>query len=218
MVDQRCIDFWDSVFSQEDSSVPIDGRTGYDALDDAIAWLSGGSRRILDFGCGNGTMLFICARIGTTDHVGIDLSREAILCAQRKAAKMKIGSFLFHQGGVEALSPFSEASFDAIILSNILDNLYPEDAMLLLDECTRILKTGGKVFVKLNPYLSQEQISEWKIKTIVGNLLDDGLLLWNNSTEQWREILTGHFVIEREGEVYYPEHEQTNRLFCLLKP
>ncbi len=135
-----------------------------------------------------------------------------------KNSENGIGSFLFHQGGVEALSPFSEASFDAIILSNILDNLYPEDAMLLLDECARILKTGGKVLVKLNSYLSQEQISEWKIKTIAGNLLDDGLLLWNNSTEHWREILTGHFVIEREGEVYYKEHEQTNRLFYLLKP
>jgi len=50
-----------------------------------------------------------------------------------------------------------------------------------------------------------------------GNLLDDGLLLWNNTTEAWRKILERYFRIERYEEIYYPEHEQTNRLFLVGK-
>ncbi|MEN6636490.1 MAG: class I SAM-dependent methyltransferase [Clostridiaceae bacterium] len=182
-----------------------------------IDWLCDGTSRVLDFGCGNGTLLFLCALRGTTNHLGIDLSQEAILCAKRKAERMSRGMFSFWQGGVEQLSKIADASFDAIILSNIIDNLYPEDANLLVDECARILQGSGKVLVKLNPHLSKEQIADWSIKEISGNLLDDGLLLWNNTTEEWRDFFSSRFNILRENEVYYPEHDQTNRLFYLIK-
>jgi len=129
---------------------------------------------------------------------------------------MPCGEFEFQQGGLESLVDIPDATFDAAILSNVIDNLYPEDAMLLLCACSRILKENGKMLVKLNSCLTQKQIVEWNIQTISGNLVDDGLLLWNNTTEQWREILNVHFEIYLEGEIYYPEHEQTNRLFCLI--
>ena len=214
---QRCITFWDQVFSEESDELPKEATIGNDTLDQALIWLCEGANRVLDFGCGNGGLLFLCALRGTSDHFGIDLSQEAICCAKRKAERMRCGTFSFQQGGVEQLSMIANASFDAIILSNIIDNLYPEDANLLVDECARILKVSGKVIVKLNPYLSKEQIAEWNIKEISGNLLDDGLLLWNNTTEEWRDFFSSRFTIFREGEVYYPEHEQTNRLFFLIK-
>lgn len=214
---QKCIAFWDEVFSEEDSGVPNAAASGNEVLDEAIKWLCSGTNRVLDFGCGNGVMLFLCAQNGTRDHVGIDLSQKAILCAGRKAGHMAIGDFQFEQGGVESLKNYPDASFDAVILSNIVDNLFPEDALLLLCESARVLKTGGKVLVKLNPYLTQEQIAAWDIKTISGNLLDDGLLLLNITTEEWRDLFTPYFTIYREVEIYYPEYEQTNRLFYLVK-
>lgn len=214
---QKCIAFWDEVFSKEDSGVPNAAASGNDVLDEAIKWLCSGTNRVLDFGCGSGVMLFLCAHNGTRDHVGIDLSQKAIHCAVQKAEHMAIGDFQFEQGGVESLKNQPDASFDAVILSNIVDNLFPEDALLLLNESARVLKAGGKALVKLNPYLAQEQIAAWDIKTISGNLLDDGLLLWNNTTEEWRVLFTPYFTIYREAEIYYPEHEQTNRLFYLVK-
>ena len=130
---------------------------------------------------------------------------------------MPVGQYSFLQGGVLQLSNYEDASFDAILLSNILDNLYPDDAMLLISESARLLKPNGKALVKLNPHLSQEQIQQWGIKILHDDLLDDGLLLWNQTTEQWRNIFQQHFTVYHEGEVYYPEHEQTNRLFQLTK-
>ncbi len=58
---QKCIAFWDEVFSKEDSGVPNAAASGNDVLDKAIEWLCNGTNRVLDFGCGNGVMLFLCA-------------------------------------------------------------------------------------------------------------------------------------------------------------
>jgi len=214
---RRCIDHWDAVFAGEDGAVPASSETGNSALDGAIRWLCADSVSVLDFGCGNGALLFLCALNGTREHLGIDLSKEAIRCACRNAAHMRCGDFEFRQGGVGELTSVPDAAYDAVILSNIVDNLYPEDAMLLIRASARVLRCGGKALVKLNPYLTPEQIADWNIRPISGDLLDDGLLLWNNTTQQWREILRAHFSIASEGEVYYPEHDQTNRLFYLLK-
>ncbi len=214
---QRCIAFWDNVFSEESDTIPSEASSGNEAFDDAISWLVKDSERVIDFGCGNGIMLFYCALNGTKVHCGIDLSEQAILTARKKAANMMFGAFEFRQGGLETLVDFPDALFDAVILSNIIDNLYPEDAMMLLLACARILNKNGKLLVKLNTFIKQEQIAEWDIKTISGNLLDDGLLLWNQTTDQWRAIFQEHFIIVNESEIYYPEHNQTNRIFYLIK-
>jgi cyclopropane fatty-acyl-phospholipid synthase-like methyltransferase len=214
---QRCIVFWDSIFSEQDDTVPNGLSSGNAVLDDAIGWLAKDSKRILDFGCGNGALLFYAAQYGAKSHLGIDLSEQAVAIARKKATNMPCGTFEFRQGGVDALSEVADVTYDAVMLSNIVDNLYPEDALLLLHECARILKETGKVLVKLNPYLTQEQIVAWKIKTISDNLLDDGLLLWNQTTEQWHDFFRTCFVVSHECEIYYPEQEQTNRIFYLTK-
>ena len=80
-----------------------------------------------------------------------------------------------------------------------------------------MLKRGGKLLVKLNPFLSEKQIKEWNIKTIEGNLLDDGLLLWNNTDAEWERLFKEKFSTVAKKEVYYKEAEQTNRMYLLLK-
>lgn len=214
---RRCMDHWDAVFSDCSQDVPSSPRTGNDSLDEAIAWLCEGSKRVFDFGCASGTLLFYCALNGTSEHTGVDFSIPAITCARIRASKMPAGTFAFSHGSLEQVAKFKDSSFDGMILSNILDNLYPDDAVALLRESARVLKHGGKVLLKLNPYLTQEQIRDWNIRIISGDLLDDGLLLWNTTTAKWRDLLSPLFEIEREGEVFYPEHDQTNRLFLLRK-
>jgi SAM-dependent methyltransferase len=212
----RCIEQWDEIYSTEASdSAPKTPDSGNAAFDTGVRWLAESSTNALDFGCGNGSLLFFCALLGTKNHIGIDLSSAAIASAVRRSGKMQTGAFDFRQGGVERLSELETGSQDVVVLSNILDNLYPEDAETLLRECARLLKSDGKALIKLNPYLTEQQIKDWEIKVIEGSLLDDGLLLWNNKTEQWRTMLGRFFVIERFEEIYYPEHEQTNRMFFI---
>lgn len=133
----------------------------------------------------NGTLLFKCALRGTENHRGIDISKEAILVAKEIQIEGKTGNFDFTVGEVEALSTISDSSFDAIILSNVIDNLIPSDAIKVLSESKRILRKQGKILIKLNPYITEEQILEWDIKIIEDNFLDDGLFLWNQTSEEW---------------------------------
>lgn len=213
----KCVEQWNNIFSKEILKVPISQSSGNETLDKGIAWVCDSTKSILDFGCGNGTMLFLCALNGTKYNIGIDLSEKAIQSAKARACGMNEGNYHFIQGSVEALEEMADSSVDAIILSNILDNLYPEDTEVLLKEVQRILRDNGKVLIKLNSYITPEQIIEWDIKVIKDNLLDDGLILLNNTTEEWEYVFRKTFNIINYNEIYYPKFEQTNRMFCLTK-
>ncbi len=213
----KCIGFWNEVFAREVPVFPKAAKTGIEEFDAGIAWLADGSESVVDFGCGNGTLLFICRNLGTKTHIGIDLSEQAIKSAVERSRAVQNENFSFINGGTEQLKRIADNSVDAAILSNILDNLYPDDAVSALDEIHRLLKSGGKLLVKLNPFLSEKQIKEWNIKTIEGNLLDDGLLLWNNTDAEWERLFKEKFSTVAKKEVYYKEAEQTNRMYLLLK-
>ena len=213
----KCIGFWNEVFAREVPVFPKAAKTGIEEFDAGIAWLADGSESVVDFGCGNGTLLFICRNLGTKTHIGIDLSEQAIKSAVERSRAVQNENFSFINGGTEQLKRIADNSVDAAILSNILDNLYPDDAVSALDEIHRLLKSGGKLLVKLNPFLSEKQIKEWNIKNIEGNLLDDGLLLWNNTDAEWERLFKEKFSTVAKKEIYYKEAEQINRMYLLLK-
>lgn len=213
----KCVNEWNNIFSKEIPNVPTKSTSGNETLDKGIRWICNGTEKILDFGCGNGTMLFLCAINGTKLNIGIDLSEKAIEVAEKRAEQMTQGEFDFSQGGIDKLKNIDDSEIDAVILSNIIDNLYPDDAEVLMNEVERVLKENGKVLVKVNPYVTTEQISEWNIKVVKDNLLDDGLILWNNTTDEWIKFFERKFDIRQYEEIYYPEYEQYNRMFWLVK-
>lgn len=194
---------------------PVDVELSPIELNDALNWLIGGSSAIVDFGCGSGALAFLCALRGVNEVLGIDLAEEGIRIAQGCAKY--VPQCHFTHGSIEILRTIPEHYFDGVILSNILDNMRPADAMTALAESIRILKPGGKVLVKLNPYLSQEQIEKWNIAVIEGDLLDDGLLLWNKDDFFWQVLLQRSFSKVCRKDVYYPEYDKTERLFCCVK-
>lgn len=213
----RVIQTWDEIFQKDELAVPSKKESRNAVFDAGLKWLTEGSDRVLDFGCGNGIILLWCSLYGTKKHIGIDLSKQAIQNAELRSRKMNGGEFQFLWGSIEEVQKLAPNSMDAVVLSNILDNLYPEDALCLLEEVKRVLVPGGKVLVKLNPHLTAEQIKSWNIKVIEGNLLDDGMILWNNTEEEWRRILGKYFTVVKYDELYYEEYEQTNRMYRLVK-
>lgn len=213
---KKCEAFWDEIFSKELIGLPGKS-TGNADFDHGINWACKTAETVVDFGCGNGTLLCICAMNGTKIHFGIDLSFEAVKNARKRAEEMPCGEFVFMQGDVLKLMCVGSRFADTVILSNIIDNLYPDDAEDLLNEAHRILKPGGKLLVKLNPFITEKQIEEWGIRRIKANLLDDGLILLNNTTEQWKSFFERLFLVEEYHEIYFPEHDQINRMFMLLK-
>lgn len=196
---------------------PSGGNLGSQALNEAVDWLCQGSRSILDFGCGSGGMLVCCWFRGVRKLTGIDLASEGIACASRYAAFLPEAECDFQCGSIDKLTAFSDECFDGLILSNILDNLRPEDAVTALREAARTLKRGGKALVKLNPVITPEQIKAWNMRLIGEDLLDDGLLLWNRDDAHWRQLLSGYFSDIQQRDVYFEEADMHNRLFLCVK-
>lgn len=208
---------WNEILKNDNLTIPEGKDSGNEDMNNSLAWLTENASSIIDFGCASGSMLFLCSRYGTTSHIGIDLSPQGIANARTRAKQMPGQQFTFICGGVDALLSIESASMDAGILSNIIDNLYPDDAHSVLREMKRILKPNGKLLVKVNSYLTPAQIEEYGITPIEGNLLDDGLYLWNNPTEEWDKILSSYFCIKYYQNIYYEEHNQYNRLYQLIR-
>ncbi len=215
---EKSIDAWNNIFSEESAAFPKMRTTGNPGFDEGLEWLTENASTVLDFGCGNGIVLFLCSLYGTKSHIGIDLSPRAIQSAENGTKLAPQGDFRFVCGSLEALQRVEDGSADAVVLSNIIDNLYPEDAATVLTEIKRILKKKGRILLKLNPYLTAEQIKAWNIRVISGNLLDDGMILWNQTTEEWNGFLSARFQIVHYEDVYYEEHDQYNRLYFLINP
>lgn len=213
----RCIRQFDEIFAAEAANVPSVASTGNAALDEALDWLTEGAQSALDFGCGNGIALFLCALRGTRRHLGIDLSRKGIESALLRAEKMPCGEYAFAVGGVETLEKIADRSFDSMLMMNILDNLYPDDAQALLRHAARVLKPGGRALIKLNPYRTEKQIREWNLRVIEGNLFDDGMLLWNNTDDAWRRIIGETLRVVEKREVYFPEYQLQERMFLAIR-
>ncbi len=213
----NCIAQWNDIFSNANSKIPGNSNSGNEILNEGIQWVCEGTHTILDFGCGDGTMLFLCAYHGTDNHIGIDLSEIAIQKAKERANQMLHGKYSFMHGSLELLKKIEDASVDAVILSNIIDNLYPDDAETLLKEIHRILREKGKVLIKMNPYLTSEEIIECEIDVIKDDLLDDGMILLNRTNETWTQIFQQKFNVTNYKEIVFPEYEQTNRMFYLIK-
>lgn len=212
----KIIHRWDSIFQKESLHEPRRQGSGNGDFDKSLLWLTEHASSVIDFGCASGNLLFQCGRCGTVDHIGIDLSAQAIANARAKAEAEQGRQFRFICGGAGALQSVEPSSVDAAILSNILDNLYPDDVHNVLAQIKRILRPGGRLLVKLNGYLTPEEIGESGIRVVEGNLLDDGMLLWNNSTGEWDRILGAYFDMERFETICYKEYGLVNRLYRLV--
>jgi SAM-dependent methyltransferase len=99
---------------------------------------------VLDLGCGAGFDACVAAfTVGPTGRVvGVDLSPEMLVVAERGRAASGLANVEFRQADVEAL-PFSDATFD-VALSNGVLNLIP-DKPAALREVFRVLKPGGRL-------------------------------------------------------------------------
>jgi ubiquinone/menaquinone biosynthesis C-methylase UbiE len=98
--------------------------------------------RVLDLSCGTGfPALELAGRIGPGGRVaGVDPWRSALARARTKAAQNRLPNAGFAAGVAERL-PFPDASFDAVVSNNGLNNV--ADQALALAECRPVLRRGG---------------------------------------------------------------------------
>ncbi|MEX0762706.1 MAG: methyltransferase domain-containing protein [Dehalococcoidia bacterium] len=102
--------------------------------------------RVLDFGCGPGTITVgLAEAVAPGEVVGIDISDDVISQAREHASSKGVTNVSFTAGNVYDL-PYEEASMDAAYAHQVLQHLArPAEA---LSEIRRLLKPGGFVGVR----------------------------------------------------------------------
>jgi ubiquinone/menaquinone biosynthesis C-methylase UbiE len=102
--------------------------------------------RVLDIGCGTGTLAVEAARAAPDVHVtGIDADPKILAKARRRAAGAELG-IAFDEGRSNSL-PYEDASFD-VVLSTLFFHHLPDDAKgETAAEIVRVLRAGGRVVV-----------------------------------------------------------------------
>lgn len=97
---------------------------------------------ILDVPCGRGFYLNMLRYVSDAHIVGADLEWDVLLKAQRHIANLP--DVALHGASIYRL-PYADNTFDAVILSEVLEHL--DDDVAGLKEALRVLKPGGVVAI-----------------------------------------------------------------------
>ncbi|MGN1045153.1 MAG: class I SAM-dependent methyltransferase [Candidatus Methanomethylophilaceae archaeon] len=97
--------------------------------------------RVLEVGCGNGKTLAALKEAGFS-AVGVDFSQEAVGACRRLFPDTDVVC------GVLLSLPFGDGSFDCVILFHVLENIAAEDMDTAVSEIRRVLRPGGKAYVR----------------------------------------------------------------------
>lgn len=212
---------WDEAFSEcklEDiTDTVLEVEPTFDAC---LAIFANECHRVLDFGCGTGDILFQCAEFGhMTYGMGIDRSHTGIDYANQMVSLNHFRHLDFVTGDISFFSQMEDGCFDGIILSNVLDVMPQDIADQTFTELTRLVRDGGYIFLKLNPYADEETLEQLGLIKIKDNLYEeDGVLrLRELDTAAWHKQFEKNYTVERYLEFPYPWQDGMNRLFLLKK-
>lgn len=104
--------------------------------------------RILDVGCGTGSLSIACAERGA-DVIGIDVNAGMLEVARSKRLSAgSTGSVEWAElGAVEIGDRFGEAVFDAVVSCLVFSELAPEEQAYVLRVVRSRLKPGGTLII-----------------------------------------------------------------------
>jgi ubiquinone/menaquinone biosynthesis C-methylase UbiE len=103
-------------------------------------------RRILDLGTGPGYLLIeIAKRVYNFQIDGIDPLLKSIKIARKNAMRAGVGDRIHFEVGDADKLRFEENSYDMIVSTGAFHEL--KNPVKVLNECYRVLKPGGEVFI-----------------------------------------------------------------------
>lgn len=103
--------------------------------------------RVLEVGFGTGHGIrALAVGVGENGHVtGLDISEKMKAVAQKRADRNHLAGRVNLIVGDAVKMPFEEQSFDAILMSFVLELFNEQEIPLVLAECKRVLKASGRI-------------------------------------------------------------------------
>ena len=106
----------------------------------------GDGHRVLDVGCGTGTLTPLIKKIHSgAEVIGLDGDPKILNIAREKAARA--GVKLTFNNAMAYELPYPDASFERVVSSRVFHNLTPRDKERAVPEVFRVLRPGGELHV-----------------------------------------------------------------------
>ena len=112
----------------------------------AKRWKEEGARSVLDLGCGLGRHAIYFTKNGFK-VTAVDLSGDAVEITKKNMKEQKV-DFLCKTADMMKL-PFANDAFDRVFSYHVISHQDTKGVRQVIDEITRVLKPGGKVFLTL---------------------------------------------------------------------
>jgi flavin reductase (DIM6/NTAB) family NADH-FMN oxidoreductase RutF/ubiquinone/menaquinone biosynthesis C-methylase UbiE len=151
-------------------------------LDDVVALAEplDPASRCLDIGCGAGRLLRdLAPRCASV--VGVDTSVAMLERARERTESLGLGNITFTEAQAAAL-PFADASFDRVVIANVL--FYLHDPLAALREAARVLRPGGRlVLLEPTPDMTRAAAAELVKAKGLRHFAAVALFAWSDAAE-----------------------------------
>lgn len=131
--------------------------------------------RVLDVGCGIGSLLLELSTQKTARVYGIDFVRERIIFLRKRVELNNVNNVKCICGDAIHL-PFKNESFDLVVSSQFFEHVTDMDEAL--EEQIRVLKRGGKLFIDQANFMSIRSLIDKLILVTIKTKGKSGGLRW----------------------------------------
>jgi SAM-dependent methyltransferase len=116
---------------------------------------------LLDIGCGDGGRTAYYGMKGALRAVGIDRDLSRLKRAKLFCRKRGLDHKVFFSEASSHKLPFSEGSFDVIVMTDVMEHI--SEPLQTLLEAKRVLRPGGKLFISFGCYYTPlgSHLTDW---------------------------------------------------------
>jgi ubiquinone/menaquinone biosynthesis C-methylase UbiE len=212
--------FWNEAYQGEKPYKLEKDSLKDNALSQEMDLLAANGGKVLDLGCGEGSLLNEAAlkSDGRISGLGIDASANAISLAEASALLSGVKNCLFQVGKLADIRKMPSSSFEAVICSNFLDVIPFDESLLFAEEIQRLLKKGGYLVFKVNFLIDEAILARTNgTREADGSVCIDGILRSNDrSDETWIKAFSKLALLRREEYQRNPKGP-ADRLFVFQK-
>lgn len=104
-----------------------------------------GHERVVDLGCGWGTISFALAE-HVREVVGVDYSERSVAICEQRLAEEPHGNIRFLQADARHTGLDADV-WDVVVAADLYEHLYPDDSSAVTHEAFRLLRGGGRLVI-----------------------------------------------------------------------